>query len=68
MRQLEARAGDTTKRALLLVDVMELAFLMACMPVDTHAHASEDQHLGAGMTSMLHADRGHAHAEHAHIY
>ena len=29
---------------------------MACMPIDTHAHTSEEQHAGAGMTSMLHAD------------
>ena len=29
---------------------------MACMPIDTHAHASEDEYVGAGMTSMLHAD------------
>ena len=27
---------------------------MACMPSDTHAHASEDQYVGADMTSMLH--------------
>ena len=36
---------------------------MACMPIDTHAHASENRHVGAGMASMLHADRGRAHAE-----
>jgi hypothetical protein len=36
---------------------------MACRPVDTHAHASEDQHVGADMASMLHADRGHARVE-----
>ena len=29
---------------------------MACMPIDTHAHASEDEHVGAGRTSMLDAD------------
>ena len=33
---------------------------MACMPIDTRAHASEGQQGGADMTSMLHADRGHA--------
>ena len=27
------------------------------MPVDTHAHASEDQYVGADMDSMLHAER-----------
>ena len=41
------------------------AFQMACMPIDTHAYASEGRHVGAGMTSMLHADRAHAHAEHS---
>ena len=29
---------------------------MAGMPIDTDDHASEDEHVGAGMTSMLHAD------------
>ena len=37
---------------------------MACMPIDTHAHASEDKHVGVGMTSMLHADM---HAARAHV-
>ena len=26
------------------------------MLIDTRAHASEDEHVGAGMTSMLHAE------------
>jgi hypothetical protein len=32
------------------------------MPIDTRAYASQDRHVGAGMTIMLHADRRHAHA------
>jgi hypothetical protein len=43
-------------------------YQMACMPIDSQAHTSDNQHVGAGMTCMLHAHRGHAHAEHAYIY
>ena len=27
-----------------------------CVPIDTHAHTPEDEHVSAGMTSMLHAE------------
>jgi len=42
--------------------------LLGMWPMDTHAYTSEDQHVGAGMTSMLHAERRHAHAEDARMY
>jgi len=41
---------------------------MACMSGGMHACTLEDRHVGADMASMLHANRGHACAEHAESY
>ena len=39
----------------------KVALNQACMSGDIHAHALEDQHVGAGMASMPHASCWHAH-------